>query len=179
MRTDPGARPQRSKLPFTLTVAHVDEGAAHGLAPAAAAVAAAAVHAAAEAAVDGSRDGATALAAGAAAGAPVRWECVPVEDVFEEEGTAEGRRRRLAALLESVGDPTGREDLIAHLRTRLLLRTAERLGCSRIARGDAAGRLAAHVVAAAAKGRGYSLPGDVHLVDARSAAGGCFGAAAW
>lgn len=70
-------------------------------------------------------------------------------------------------LAQGVSDATGREDLLRHLRTHALLAAARRLGCGKLARGDCATRLAAHVVAAAAKGCGYGLPGDVHLVDAR------------
>ena len=66
-----------------------------------------------------------------------------------------------------MGDATGRHDLTCHLRAHLLLRTAAALGCRRVARGDCATALAAHIVAAASKGCGYSLPGDVRLVDAR------------
>eukprot|EP00887_Chlorella_sp_A99_P006570 scaffold3.g6570.t1 len=183
MRSEAGARPERSKTAFTLTVVHVAEGAAAGLAPADAAAAADAVRAA---------------AARYCISPAVRWVCVPLEDVFCEEGeegpaagsdrlddgsseaeqwqqrggsgeAAERRRARLARLLAAVVDPTGREDLVAYLRARLLLRTAARLGCSKVARGECAGRLAGAAVAAAAKGRGYALPGDVHMVDARRA----------
>lgn len=70
-------------------------------------------------------------------------------------------------LAQGVSDATGREDLLLHLRTHSLLAAARRLGCGKLARGDCATRLAAHVVAAVAKGCGYGLPGDVHLVDAR------------
>ena len=127
--------------------------------------------------------------------AAVSYHCIPLEAVFEElgdAGGAEGRqtddeaagradalaaladrpaseqqRQRLQSLLGAVRDPTGRSDLARHLRTHLLLRCASALGCSRIARGDCATTLATHIVAAASKGCGYSLAGDVQLLDAR------------
>jgi hypothetical protein len=72
---------------------------------------------------------------------------------------------------QSVPDLTGREDLVAHLRTHRLLAAGRELGCGKVARGDCATRLAAHIMAAASKGCGYGLPGDVQLVDARCEGG--------
>lgn len=119
----------------------------------------------------------------------VQYHCVPLEAVFDgtpeaaagqdaaglQEGqdqqqSRELQRRQLQHLLAAVSDTTGRQDLVCHLRTHLLLRTAAALGCCRMARGDCSTALAARVVAAAAKGCGYSLAGDVRLVDARCAA---------
>ena len=155
-------------------IIHVDESAALGLPADQAATAAASVAAA---------------AAAYCQQAGVQFHSVPLEDVFadsiaDEKGSsgvtaAAGglnepdaqqlteQRARLVALLAAVGDATGRADLVRHLRTHLLLRTAAALGCGRLARGDCATALAAHIVAAASKGCGYSLPGDVGLVDAR------------
>jgi cytoplasmic tRNA 2-thiolation protein 2 len=75
--------------------------------------------------------------------------------------------QRLQDLVSAVGDPTGREDLLAHLRDNLLLRAAAALGCNRLLRGDSASRMAVRIVAEAAKGRGYSLPGDIQAMDGR------------
>jgi hypothetical protein len=115
----------------------------------------------------------------------VQFHSVPLEAVFDgsdDSGDAEqgmdstgvdggeagaSWRERLRVLLAAVGDPTGRDDLARHLRSSLLLRTAAALGCSRLALGDCATALAAHIVAAASKGCGYSLAGDVRLLDAR------------
>lgn len=157
---------------------HIDESAALGLD----AGQAAAWRASVEAAVQGY------------CGDGVSYHCVPLEAVFNAGGDAVGtgglagapaagagvqqvqqeqeqqqrrQRERLQALLSAVEDATGREDLVSHLRARLLLHTTAALGCGRLARGDCATSLAAHIVAAAAKGCGYSLPGDVRLMDAR------------
>lgn len=75
----------------------------------------------------------------------------------------------LAALLGSVADATGREDLAAALRQRLLLATAAAHGCSKLLTGDNATTLAVRVISDAAKGRGYSLPADIQIADARAA----------
>lgn len=178
MRGEAGARPERSKTPFRLTILHVDEGAAAGLDAHAAAAAAAAVEAA---------------VAPYLASPAVQFLHVNLEDAFAEVDNAGGednegsdidrgrtttpwrcgdeerrqRRAALAALLAAIPDTTGREDLLEHLRSRLLLATAARIGAGKVARGDSATRLATRAVAAAAKGRGYALAGDVHLVDAR------------
>lgn len=165
-------------MSFTLHVIHIDESAAHGLSPEQQAAATASVAAAAAQYCEGSEGGVT-------------YHCLPLESVFNEGAaaapaggsTAAGssasssslfapaprpdQRQRLQSLLASVSDPTGRQDLARHLRGRLLLRAAAELGCARLARGDCATTLAAHIVAAASKGCGYSLAGDVRLVDAR------------
>lgn len=168
------------QVSFTLHVIHIDESAAHGLSPEQQAATTASVAAAAAQYCEGSEGG-------------VAYHCLPLESVFDEvaaaapadgtDGTAAGssasssslfapaprpdQRQRLQSLLASVSDPTGRQDLARHLRGRLLLRAASELGCARLARGDCATTLAAHIVAAASKGCGYSLAGDVRLVDAR------------
>ncbi|PRW60032.1 Cytoplasmic tRNA 2-thiolation 2 [Chlorella sorokiniana] len=173
-RTD---RPARGKVSFTLHIIHIDESAALGQSPEQQAASTASVAAAAAQYCEGSEGGVT-------------YHCLPLETVFDEgsaAATADGsstaagsgssslfsaaprpeQRQRLQSLLASVSDPTGRQDLSRHLRTRLLLRAAAELGCARLARGDCATALAAHIVAAASKGCGYSLAGDVRLVDAR------------
>ena len=166
-------------MQFTLHVLHIDESTAAGLSPEAAEAARVRV----------------AAAAAPYCQPGVAFHCIPLDAVFEEEAegagtsllgsigiggsgssgggaspaTAERQRERLAALLAAVRDPTGRADLARHLRTRLLLRCAAALGCGRVARGDSSTALATHIVAAASKGCGYSLAGDVRLVDARQA----------
>ncbi|KAL4435854.1 hypothetical protein ABPG77_000616 [Micractinium sp. CCAP 211/92] len=178
-------RPARGKVSFNLHILHIDESTARGLGPEAAAAARASVAAAA----------AQYVCSGSGTG--VSYHCVPLEAVFEEQCNseeAEGReageaaksadplaalaactsseqqRQRLQSLLGAVRDRTGGSDLARHLRTHLLLRCAATLGCSRVARGDCATTLATHIVAAASKGCGYSLPGDVQLLDARHGA---------
>ncbi|KAL4458741.1 hypothetical protein ABPG75_013606 [Micractinium tetrahymenae] len=185
LRNPRSDRPARGKVSFSLHILHIDESTALGLGPEAAAAA---------------RDSVAAAAAqyvGAGSGTSVQYHCIPLEAVFEEEGdrgdtegqqagqaegdagllaalasgaASERQRQRLQALLWSVRDPTGRQDLARHLRTHLLLRCAAALDCSRVARGDCATALAAHIVAAASKGCGYSLSGDVQLLDARHGA---------
>jgi hypothetical protein len=142
------------QVSFTMRIIHVDESAAHALSPEAAAAWRAAVAAAAQPYI----------------GEGVEYHCVPLEASFQEEAGSQalaGSVARLEALLAAVSDPTGREDLVRHLRSRLLLRTACTLGCARLARGDCASSLAARIVAEASKGCGHSLVGDVRLFDAR------------
>eukprot|EP00882_Tetradesmus_deserticola_P010434 GHRQ01011019.1.p1 GENE.GHRQ01011019.1~~GHRQ01011019.1.p1 ORF type:complete len:327 (+),score=125.74 GHRQ01011019.1:133-981(+) len=57
--------------------------------------------------------------------------------------------------------------MVVHLQDLLLLRAAAALGCSRLVRGECACRIAANIIAAAAKGRGFSVPADIQLLDAR------------
>ncbi len=79
---------------------------------------------------------------------------------------------RLTALLLSVNDATGRQDLATALRMRLLRATATRLHCNKLVTGDCATTLAVHIIADAAKGRGFSLPADIQAWDGRAAAAG-------
>jgi cytoplasmic tRNA 2-thiolation protein 2 len=160
-------RPETHKTAFSMRLVHVDESAAHGLDAGAAAAAAAAV---AAAAAPHCREGVT-------------FHSVPLHSVFDDgdgdddddEAAAAAAaaaadalpRARLLRLLDCVGDPTGRDDLVTHLRTRALLAAASSLGCGRLALGHTSTALAVRVVAAAAKGCGYSLPADVQAADAR------------
>jgi hypothetical protein len=76
-------------------------------------------------------------------------------------------QQQLLGLLHAVSDTTGREDVVVHLQDSLLLRSAAALGCSRMLRGECACRIAANIIAEAAKGRGFSVPADIQLLDAR------------
>jgi hypothetical protein len=76
-------------------------------------------------------------------------------------------QQQLLGLLGAVSDTTGREDLAVHLQDSLLLRAASALGCGRMLRGECACRTAANIIAEAAKGRGFSVPADIQLLDAR------------
>uniref|UniRef100_A0A383WGI9 Cytoplasmic tRNA 2-thiolation protein 2 n=1 Tax=Tetradesmus obliquus TaxID=3088 RepID=A0A383WGI9_TETOB len=96
--------------------------------------------------------------------------------VAEQQGTSQQQQQQqwrqqwqqqLQELLGAVSDTTGREDLAAHLQDSLLLRAAAALGCSRMLRGECACRTAANIIAEAAKGRGFSVPADIQLLDAR------------
>lgn len=78
------------------------------------------------------------------------------------------QQQQLLELVSSICDTTGKEDLINHMQEQLLLRTAVALGCNRLLLGECASRVAAKIIADAAKGRGYSLPADIQLLDARS-----------
>jgi tRNA(Ile)-lysidine synthase TilS/MesJ len=75
--------------------------------------------------------------------------------------------QRLQQLVAAISDATGREDIITHLRDQLLLRAAAVLGCNRLLRADCASRIAVRVIADASKGRGFSLPADIHSMDGR------------
>ncbi|KAL7749500.1 Cytoplasmic tRNA 2-thiolation protein 2 [Sorochytrium milnesiophthora] len=56
---------------------------------------------------------------------------------------------------------TAREDLLVHLRLRLLLTISQSLGCSHLLLGSSTTRLAAEIIATTAKGRGYGLALDI------------------
>ncbi|KAF5831164.1 hypothetical protein DUNSADRAFT_13493 [Dunaliella salina] len=108
-------------------------------------------------------------AAVAATGYSGVMECVPLCRVFQDGTHASHGQQleRLHKLVRGVRDMTACEDLLVHLRQHLLLQLARDMGCTKIARGDCAGTVAVHVLAETAKGRGYSLPADIALMDAR------------
>ncbi|KAJ9518791.1 hypothetical protein QJQ45_026064, partial [Haematococcus lacustris] len=89
------------------------------------------------------------------------------EQVLAAAPGTQAQSELLQQLVGGVRDVTGREDLVAHLRLRLLRQLASRLGCSKLALGDSANTLAVRIISDTAKGRGYSLPADIALVDAR------------
>lgn len=76
-------------------------------------------------------------------------------------------RAQLHALLQSITDVTGREDLVHALHHKLLLKTAQAYGYAKLIMGDTQTTAAVRVVAAACKGQGYVLPTLVTGYDAR------------
>ncbi|KAG2424524.1 hypothetical protein HXX76_014405 [Chlamydomonas incerta] len=235
MRKDASTpRKERGKIPFGLTVIHINDASAHGAtateaeahgrAVVATAQQCAAIAAALTAAENGGGVGSSSTGATSASGIAISpgldvW-VVPLRDVFllgdtralrreavhswrqqrqdkpaaaadeasmpggEERrdagvgtgaaGTSDGAEReaRLQQLLQAVQDPTGREDLIQHLRRRLLAAAGAMAGATKLLCGDSATALAARVIADTAKGRGFALPSDIQLVDARGAGAG-------
>jgi tRNA(Ile)-lysidine synthase TilS/MesJ len=175
---NPPGKLSKGRFPFELCAVHVDESAARGLTPAQArthhqqlADAVAALGFPGELAVRPLH---------AVLQAEQRWDSdaqpppdgLPVQQgdgapACASAGDGSGAAR-LLQLLGSVTDVTGREDLAAALRHRLLLATAQQHGCSRLLLGDNASSMAVRIIADAAKGRAYSLPADIQLADARS-----------
>ncbi|XP_078442650.1 adenine nucleotide alpha hydrolases-like superfamily protein [Wolffia australiana] len=73
----------------------------------------------------------------------------------------------LSSLLETVTDATGKEDLLRYLRMKSLQKVALENGYSKLVLGSCTTTLACHVLSAAVKGQGYSLPADIQYVDSR------------
>ncbi|KAF1999833.1 hypothetical protein P154DRAFT_535090 [Amniculicola lignicola CBS 123094] len=74
---------------------------------------------------------------------------------------------KLTALMDSLGSATARADVIATLRTRLVVARAKALDCEGIVWGDSTTKLAEKTLAETAKGRGFALPW--HVTDGDSA----------
>lgn len=104
---------------------------------------------------------------------PDEFLVVPLEKVYidiELEDVEDGlnsRRRKLLLLLQHVTDPTGKEDLLEHLRMQALQQVAKLHGYTKLVVGLSTSRIAAKVISATAKGRGFSLPADIQYFDAR------------
>eukprot|EP00798_Chlamydomonas_sp_ICE-L_P030351 gene30351-35356_t len=157
-------RPAKGVLSFNMTVVHVQEASAYPSVSQA----------------DEDTHTAAIVAAAHSTGYEGQVHVVPLYEVFKE-GVEEEKKAHLQALLRGTEDMTGREDLVEYLRNELILRTASTLDHSAecgivpskagsrtlVMRGDNASSLAIKIIADVSKGRGFSLPGDVQLVDAR------------
>ena len=78
-----------------------------------------------------------------------------------EVGSQRTTSKRLQELLGSLPSPTSRADLIATLKTRLLVEVARKNSCEGVLFGDSTTRLAEKTLTETAKGRGFSLPWQV------------------
>eukprot|EP00898_Chlorokybus_atmophyticus_P008764 jgi/Chlat1/888/Chrsp107S01331 len=106
-----------------------------------------------------------------ASGGRAALHIAKTEDLYiGEEDDSEGAERRAAELVRqtlNVSDVTGREDLLEHLRMRVLMKVASADGYNKLVRGDCASRLAVRTISATSKGRGFSLAADIQYVDTR------------
>ncbi|RKP37480.1 hypothetical protein BJ085DRAFT_29496 [Dimargaris cristalligena] len=83
---------------------------------------------------------------------------VDSEYLFTLSRSEESFRAKLQALFAATKKLTAKEELLADLRTSLLLQRARQHGCELVFLGDTCTRLAIRVIALTSRGRGYSLP---------------------
>ncbi|GJP32968.1 hypothetical protein CLOM_g17539 [Closterium sp. NIES-68] len=83
-----------------------------------------------------------------------------------DSGGGERLAAQLAAAVAGAADGTGREDLVEAMRMDALHLLAYRVGCSKIVVGTTVTRMAARVIAATAKAQGFSLPTDLACLTA-------------
>lgn len=67
-------------------------------------------------------------------------------------------RAAVCRLLGALASPTSRTDVLAVLRTRLVVELARREGCEGVLWGDTTTRLAEKTLGETAKGRGFAIP---------------------
>ncbi|XP_076958173.1 cytoplasmic tRNA 2-thiolation protein 2-like [Bidens hawaiensis] len=89
----------------------------------------------------------------------------PISNVYSTK-TSDGKEM-LKSLINAVGDATGKEDLLSHLRMLSLQKIAIDNGYTKLVLGSCTSRIACHVLAATVKGQGYSLAADIQYADAR------------
>ncbi|KAD5317522.1 hypothetical protein R6Q59_032845 [Mikania micrantha] len=89
----------------------------------------------------------------------------PISLVYSRK-TNDGKQM-LRNLMNTVGDATGKEDLLSHLRMLSLQKIAIENGYTKLVLGSCTSRIACHVLAATVKGQGYSLAADIQYADAR------------
>ncbi|KAF5198493.1 Cytoplasmic trna 2-thiolation protein [Thalictrum thalictroides] len=90
---------------------------------------------------------------------------VPIQSIFSTD--LKDGRNKLNELLDTVSDATGKEDLLCHLRMQCLQKIAFENKYNKLVLGSCTSRIACHVLSAAVKGQGYSLPADIQYIDAR------------
>lgn len=90
---------------------------------------------------------------------------IPTESIYSPE-CAVGTDH-LKKLGDAVGDLTGKEDLLKHMRMQCLQKAAFENGYTKIVLGTCTSRIACHVLEATVKGQGFSLAADIQYVDAR------------
>lgn len=110
-----------------------------------------------------------------AAAAEISYVAVGIEDIYgfrnaarevelaagvdDEKAPGEvDARDALRKLLGALASPTSRTDVLAVLRTRLVVEIAKREGCEGVLWGDTTTRLAEKTLAETAKGRGFAIP---------------------
>ncbi|KAJ9637850.1 Cytoplasmic tRNA 2-thiolation protein 2 [Coniosporium tulheliwenetii] len=88
-------------------------------------------------------------------------EKLPVAHISEQEGPSMSNQSKLDELIASLASASSRADVISILRTKLIIRMAQKYDCEGILWGDSTTRLAEKTLAETAKGRGFSLPWQV------------------
>lgn len=158
-RIEPGSRREKAKFPFSIHPIHIDEmcvsdsGYRNGKKDA------------------GNRAHAIQKVAQCTT-VPLEYIYITTSDTTNEESIASKREKSrylLANLLQSIPDSTAKDDIITILKTHLLLRTAHQLDCKLLVVGTTTDAMAAKIIAASAKGCGYSLPCISQAIDDRYA----------
>nr|GEV12015.1 cytoplasmic tRNA 2-thiolation protein 2 [Tanacetum cinerariifolium] len=90
---------------------------------------------------------------------------VPIRSIYSTK--INDGKEMLQNLINTVGDATGKEDLLTHLRMLSLQKIAIENGYTKLVLGSCTSRIACHVLAATVKGQGYSLAADIQYADAR------------
>jgi cytoplasmic tRNA 2-thiolation protein 2 len=88
------------------------------------------------------------------------WSSLNLPEQIEEDKQRPASER-LQALIGSLPSATSRADVVATLKTRLLVDVAKINGCEGILFGDSTTRLAEKTLTETAKGRGFSLPWQI------------------
>ncbi|KMZ57378.1 Cytoplasmic tRNA 2-thiolation protein 2 [Zostera marina] len=89
----------------------------------------------------------------------------PIEKLFSLD-LIEGKAR-LRKLLDTIDDPTGKDDFLHYLRAISLQKVASENGFNKIILGSCTNGIACHIISSTVKGQGYSLPADVQYIDGR------------
>ncbi|KAL8226597.1 hypothetical protein R6Q57_016429 [Mikania cordata] len=97
---------------------------------------------------------------------PIKGLHVPPISLVYSTKTNDGKQM-LRNLMNKVGDATGKQDLLTHLRMLSLQKIAIENGYTKLVLGSCTSRIACHVLAATVKGQGYSLAADIQYADAR------------
>jgi len=100
-------------------------------------------------------------------------QIIPLEAIYSLDTNLQGlvneqddlNKNKLKTLFESIESESSREDLKYHLRSVLLASVAKNTGLSTILLGCSATRLASNLISWTCKGRGFSLPEQLAILD--------------
>lgn len=90
-------------------------------------------------------------------------QILPLTSSATTKLSRQNKINKLKALMSACTSLTAKETILQHFRSSLLTQQARKSGCTMLALGDSATRVAIQIIGLTAIGRGYSLPHETSL----------------
>ncbi|KAG0341427.1 Cytoplasmic tRNA 2-thiolation protein 2 [Podila horticola] len=90
-------------------------------------------------------------------------QILPLPTLTTAKLSRQDKIKKLKALMSACTTLTAKETILQHFRSSLLTQQARKSGCTMLALGDSATRVAIQIIGLTAIGRGYSLPHETSL----------------
>ncbi|KAF9393130.1 Cytoplasmic tRNA 2-thiolation protein 2 [Podila verticillata] len=90
-------------------------------------------------------------------------QILPLSSSTTTKLSRQNKINKLKALMSACTTLTAKETILQHFRSSLLTQQARKSGCTMLALGDSATRVAIQIIGLTAIGRGYSLPHETSL----------------